>query len=306
MPTSVLVIDDSRRSRDNIAEILLKAGLFDYCRGARDGLEGFKFLSAARPDLVICDVEMPRLDGLKFLQMLHGRPELQEIPVIMLTVNRDRKVRLQGLEHGASDFLTKPFDAAELVARVRIHLKIKQLQDQLRAAKDHFKQLSNIDPLTNLYNRRFLMEILESELQRARRLRSSLSLLIVDLDHFKEVNDRHGHQTGDGVLVQVADALRRGLRSYDVASRYGGEEFVLLLPGTPIAEAVAVAERLRREVESLKITAATGAVSTTVSIGVACSTAADEASPEIDPLFRRADAALYRAKNNGRNRVVAL
>jgi two-component system, cell cycle response regulator len=302
--TSLLVIDDSPLARREIGDTLVDAGLFDDVRSAADGIEGFLSLTEAKPDLVICDLEMPRLDGLKFLQMKDSRPELRDVPVIMLTVNHDRKVRLQGLEQGASDFLNKPFDGCELVARARIHLKIKKLQDQLREAHDHFKELSNIDPLTNLYNRRFLTEILEGELERSRRLHSPLSLMIVDLDGFKEVNDRHGHQTGDRLLVAVAETLRKGLRSYDVASRYGGDEFVLILPGTTLGEAVLVAERLRAAVEPLRVAAPEGVVGSTASIGVAgVELQGDELPLPMDPLLRRADQALYRAKEGGRNRV---
>ena len=303
MASRVLVIDDSKKFRELITNALAEAELFDdYCT-ANGGLEGFKFLTENRVDLIICDLVMPQVDGLKFLQLVNAIPELSNIPVIILTVNNDRNAKLKGLEQGACDYLTKPFDAAELVARVNIHLKIKKLQDELKAANDHFKQLSNIDPLTNLYNRRFFTEIIEIELQRSSRFQSYVSLLVVDIDHFKKVNDIYGHQAGDKVLVAVAEKLREGLRTYDIASRYGGEEFVIVLPGTPLARGMEVAERLRKAVQALTFELPLDRVSVTVSIGLAAFPTAHVDC--FNALFTRADEALYRAKQNGRNRVEA-
>lgn len=301
MAACVLVIDDSKRTRAQIISALGEASLFDDYRVANDGLEGFKSLMVAKPDLIICDLEMPNVDGFKFLQLVNTRPELQGIPIIILTSNQKREAKIRGLEQGAWDYVTKPFDAAELVARVKVHLKIKRLQDELNRATDHFRELSNTDPLTNLYNRRFLAEILESELQRAKRLHTFVSLLIVDIDHFKKVNDIYGHQMGDRVLVSVAESLREGLRTYDIASRYGGEEFVLVLPGTPLTGGLEVAERLRKAVRSLKFPVPMDKVVITVSVGVAMFPT--ELIDGFDSLFNRADEALYRAKQSGRNRV---
>jgi two-component system, cell cycle response regulator len=304
MAGTVLVIDDSPVSREEVAGTLIAAGLFSKSFAAGDGLEGLKILAEVKADLIICDMEMPRLDGIRFLQLVKAQPQLREIPVIILTSNIERKVKLMVLEQGANDYLTKPVDAAELVARARIHLKMKRLQDELRAARNHFKELSNTDPLTNLYNRRFFAEILESELQRSRRLKSALSLLLVDIDHFKNVNDSYGHQMGDRVLVAVTETLRKGLRSYDIASRYGGEEFILILPATPIAAAVEVAERLRQSVASRKLDLRPEKLVVTVSIGVSSFPCGDADNGDL--LLQRADKALYSAKNNGRNRVEAV
>ena len=301
MAVSVLIIDDSQKYREQITAELRDAGHFDDFRTAKDGLEGFKLLTESKADLVICDLEMPRLDGLKFLQLVNARADLHDIPIIILTGNHDRNAKLKGLELGACDYLTKPFDAAELVARVGIHLKIKKLQDDLKAANDHFKQLSNLDPLTNLYNRRYLTEALENELERVKRLNSCVSLLIVDIDHFKHVNDVYGHPKGDKVLVAVADALKKGLRTYDVAARYGGEEFVLVLPGTTSQGGHVVAERLRNEVQSLRFEIPMDRVLVTVSVGIATFDA--DHGDNFDLFFNRADRALYRAKQNGRNRI---
>lgn len=303
MATRLLVIDDSNTSREHITNALRGAELFDNYCSANDGLEGFRFLTHNKVDLIICDLMMPNIDGLQFLQLVNSQPELSDIPVIMLTAKDDLDAKIEVLEQGASDYLTKPFDAAELVARVKIHLNIKKLQDDLISANDHLKQLSNIDPLTNLYNRRFFTEIIDGELKRSSRFKSYLSLMIVDIDHFKKINDSYGHQVGDEVLVTVADRLHEGLRTYDIASRYGGEEFVIVLPDTPLSIGLEVAERLRKAVQSLNFKVPLDKVSVTVSIGIAAYPT--ERIDCYNALFAGADAALYRAKHNGRNRVEA-
>jgi diguanylate cyclase (GGDEF)-like protein len=303
MTTKVLVIDDSKNSRDHITKALQRAKLFDEYFTANDGLEGFKFLIQTKVDIVICDLMMPKVDGLQFLQLVNSNPALSDIPVIMLTVKGELSAKLKGLEQGASDYLTKPFDAAELVARVKIHLKIKKLQGDLMSANDHLKQLSNTDPLTTLYNRRFFTEMIEAELQRSSRSNSYLCLLIVDIDNFKRVNDIYGHHAGDEVLVAVADRLREGLRTYDIASRYGGEEFAIVLPDTTLSTGLEVAERLRKAVLSLNFKVPLDMVSVTISIGLAAFPS--EHINSYNTLFTGADTALYRAKHNGRNRVEA-
>ena len=301
MSTSVLVIDDSKKTREQIINALKDAALFARYRFAQDGLEGFKALVEKKADLIICDLGMPRLDGFKFLQLIESRKDLRDIPIIILTSSQDRESKLKGLDQGASDYVTKPFDAAELVARVKIHLKIKILQDELKKANEHFKELSVTDPLTNLYNRRFVTEILDKEFRRAERKSELLSVVLFDIDYFKKVNDTYGHLNGDDVLIAIAKAAQKGLRSYDVVARYGGEEVVFVLPGTPLPGAVMVAERLRRAVEALTFAPPMDGLAVTVSLGVASFPAPSVTS--VTSLLREADNALYRAKQNGRNRV---
>ena len=301
MSSRVLIIDDSVKIRAQILRTLMDVGLFDTYLEAKDGLEGFKSVIDSRPDMVICDLGMPRVDGFKFLKMLNARPELQEIPVIILTSSSDQASKVRGLEQGACDYVTKPFDAAELVARVKIHLKIKKLQNELRSANQHLKELSITDPLTCLYNRRYVTEILDKEFERAKRKHEFLSLVFIDVDHFKLINDNLGHQSGDEVLVAIAKAAQSGLRAFDVVARYGGDEFLFVLPETPPAGGMAVAERLREAVQSLAFAPPMECLSVTVSLGVAA-----YPSPQVDSasaLLRQADEALYRAKLNGRNRV---
>lgn len=301
MSSSVLIIDDADSVRYLIISTLKKVALFDHYREARDGIDGFKALLAAKTDLIICDLEMPRMDGFKFMQMVNSREDLRDIPIIMLTGREDRDLKIKGLEQGACDYVTKPFDAGELVARVKVQLKIKALQDELKRSNELLKELSNTDPLTRLYNRRYLTKNLNSELVRAKRYNESLSFIILDIDHFKKVNDAYGHQNGDTVLSAVADVIQTGRRCYDIAARYGGEEFVLVLPGTSLAGGITVAERLREDVRAISFKPPLEQLSITISLGVA--TFPSARVEDEDSLIREADEALYRAKQNGRNRV---
>ncbi|MBJ6726210.1 diguanylate cyclase [Geomesophilobacter sediminis] len=301
MSASVLVIDDSPKVRDKVIRTLKDVSLFSHYREANDGLEGFKSLMDSPSDLVLCDVEMPRMDGFRFLQMVNSRQELQGIPIIMLTGILDFGSKIKGLNLGAIDYLTKPFDAGELVARVRVQLKIKTLQDELRRANEQLTRLTNTDDLTGLFNRRYLTDSLSNEFIRAQRYQDNLTLVIFDIDHFKVINDNYGHQNGDHVLAAVAAAAQQGLRPYDVAARYGGEEFVMVIPGATLAEGVAVAERLRVAVQNLSFPAPMEGVKVTISLGVANYPAAPVS--DIASLFHLADQALYRAKQTGRNRV---
>lgn len=301
MSNSVLIIDDSDAVREKIIKTLESFNLFVRYYEAEDGLEGFKKLLSSPVDIILCDLEMPRIDGFKFLSMMKSRPDLQDTPVIMLTGMNDRDLKIKGLEQGASDYITKPFDPEELVARVKVHLKIKNLQDDLKRTNELLLELSNTDHLTGLFNRRYLMEVLDKEIQRSSRKGGQLSILILDIDHFKNVNDTYGHLQGDAVLQKVALQLQKELRNYDIAARYGGEEFIAVLPDATLSEAAFVAERIRASIQSSKFNGALSQLSLTVSLGVALYTLEDGIT--IDGFIKRADDALYRAKANGRNRV---
>jgi len=302
MAGSVLIIDDSEAVRENIIKTLESRDLFSRFYQAEDGLEGFKKLLASPVDIILCDLEMPRMDGFKFLGMMKGRPEVSDTPVIILTGNDNRESKLKGLEQGACDFITKPFDPEELVARVRVHLKIKHLQDDLKRSNELLLELSNTDHLTGLFNRRFLMEGLDKEVQRARRKDGQVALLLLDIDHFKRVNDTYGHMQGDVVLQKVAIHIQKELRSYDIAARYGGEEFVAVLPDTSLKEAFNVAERIRLSVKGMRFAGSLSNEFVTVSLGIALFPS--PCFDDIDGLLRSADEALYQAKEQGRNRVV--
>lgn len=301
MSNSVLIIDDSDTVRERIIKTLESFDLFSRYYEAEDGLEGFKKLISAPMDIILCDLEMPRIDGFKFLSMLKARPDLQDVPVLILTGMNDRELKIKGLEQGASDYITKPFDPEELVARVKVHLKIKNLQDDLKRSNELLLELSNTDHLTGLFNRRYMMDALDKEVQRCIRNGGNLSLIMMDIDHFKKVNDTYGHLQGDVVLRMVATQLQKELRSYDCAARYGGEEFISILPDSALKEAVFVADRIRLSLQALKFSGALSPLSITASLGVACFPAAGVST--VDAFIKQADDALYRAKSNGRNRV---
>lgn len=301
MNGAILIIDDSVVARSLASECLVDAGITNRILLVEDADSGLGLLRSEKIDLILCDLKMPGIDGLEMLQRLQADPTLCDIPVIMLTGDEAREDKIRGLEIGASDYVTKPFDAAELSARVKVQLKIKSLQDSLRASNERLQALANTDELTGLSNRRNLFEFLPREIQRSSRTGDHLSLAMIDLDHFKKVNDTYGHQQGDFVLQRIAALLLRNSRPYDLAARFGGEEFALVLPETSLASAAKISDRLREEVQRMTYDAPLENLQQNISIGVAA--LPHSRISDIDSLIREADDALYRAKRNGRNRV---
>lgn len=301
MKSSVLIIDDSKKMRQQVADILKKADLFKFFFEATDGVEGFKMALEKRPDIILCDIEMPKMNGFKFLRLLNTQKELQDIPVIMVTSREEAEAKIQGLGLGASDYVTKPFNPGELLARIKVQLKIKSLQDRLKKSNEMLLELSNTDPLTGIHNRRQMMEILEKEMARSNRTGDTLSLVLIDVDNFKKINDVYGHQKGDHVLKSLSEIFRKHLRQYDSVARFGGEEFTLILPSTDSPEAFSIADRVRQEVAQM-VDADLEGLKVTISLGVASHSA--EQAQSSDDLIRKADYALYQAKQEGRNRVI--
>jgi len=297
--TNILVIEDSTTLRREIIQTLQSHSLATCYHEAGDGLEGFKILLGIKMDLVLCDVEMPLMDGFKFLTMVRGREELRDIPVLLLTGKDDMNSKVRGLEQGASDYITKPFDASELVARAKLHLKMKKLQDELRCANEILLEISNTDHLTGLYNRRYLMDVLEREFLRTKRMGGALSFLILDLDQFKDINDQYGHQVGDVVLTRAAAVFRDQLRCYDTPVRFGGDEFVAVLPETSHRDALTVAERVRKALSEITFSGELNKLRITASLGFAVYPG--EGVATMEDFIREADTALYRAKSKGRN-----
>jgi diguanylate cyclase (GGDEF)-like protein len=304
MAYTVLIIDDTKSVRQQILATLHSTDLFSDFFEATNGLEGFKILLNEKIDVVLCDVEMPGMDGFKFLSMINARKELQDIPILLLTSHEDMATKVRGLEQGASDYVTKPFIPEELLARVKVQLKIKALQDNLKEKNQLLQKLAQTDPLTGLYNRRHMMAALASEFDRSTRFGNPFALLMIDLDHFKKVNDTYGHIQGDKVLQSTAWEIQDVLRQYDSAARFGGEEFALLLPEAALDDAVMVAERLRNNISDIEFSGEFEKLKITASIGVAAIPHAKVNS--IEDLIRLSDDALYVAKGNGRNRVERL
>jgi diguanylate cyclase (GGDEF)-like protein len=302
MAGRILIVDDNALIRSEIKAVLMKDGGFSHFMEASDGLTAFKIIMETPPDLVLCDLVMPGFDGLKFLGLKASRTELEQIPVIILTAEDDLDRKAEILERGASDYVTKPFHEKELLARVRIHTKLKLLQDELREKNVLLETLSVTDVLTGLANRRRLMTRLEEEVARARRYKTPLAVVMIDIDHFKQVNDVHGHAMGDEVLRNIGAMLKAGVRTTDLAARYGGEELTLVLPHTDIPAATLVAENLREKFAEFEHRLDGIALKKTVSMGVTARDGQGDV-PSAEDLLKHADEALYRAKQNGRNRV---
>ncbi len=304
MEHTVLIIDDSESTRNRVIAALRDHGVDANTLTAVSGGEALSLMAENPVTLVLCDIEMPGLDGFHFLRLKRSRPEFADIPVIMLTVREDPRAKVQGLTEGASDYLTKPFFDEELVARVRVHLRLKTLQEELRGKNERLEKMSRTDALTELSNRWHFVELLEAELARSVRYAPPLSLLMIDIDHFKLINDDFGHLIGDRALVQVGMVLRAQLRKCDYAARYGGEEFAIVLPETDASGALVVAERCRLAIAETTFGTHSGEVpgpQLTVSVGVV--TCPDSRVKCADDLIRIADDALYASKRAGRNRV---
>ncbi len=243
---TVLIVDDSPQLQEHVTETLLRARVADRILTADNGAQALQILSAQPIDLVLCDLIMPGLDGFKVLSVMRERDEPVPVPVILLTARGEISEKVRCLEAGGSDYLVKPFDDQELVARCRVHLQLKQRTEQLL-------RLASTDYLTGVANRLQFKEELARELKRAERNGAPVGLLIADIDHFKNINDSCGHLAGDEVLVAVAHALKKELRSCDLVARYGGEEFAAILPETSIDGAMIAAERCRRRIEKLAL-----------------------------------------------------
>jgi diguanylate cyclase (GGDEF)-like protein len=301
----ILVVDDSRTQLEWLVAVLQREA-FDV-RSAATGKEAILKVRTDPPDLVLLDMILPDMDGLEVLRLIKARPDDQFIPVIILSVKSDLDSKVTGLRIGADDFLAKPFAEAEILARCAAMLRIKSLQDQLRATQRKLEEQSITDGLTGLKNRRFFDERLPEEFRRAQRYADPVSLIMIDLDHFKRVNDRYGHQMGDVVLRQAATLVRLAIRDTDIGARYGGEEFAVILPKTHLAGALAVAERIWRELGQhlYRHEGPGGAggpeVRMTASIGLAFFPSKDITSAEL--LLKYADDALYQAKRSGRNTI---
>ncbi|MBK9088776.1 MAG: diguanylate cyclase [Holophagales bacterium] len=297
----VLVVDDDPLSRRILEQALGSAGC--DVESAVDGQEALAKVRRHRPDVVVTDWQMPRMDGLTLCRILKGSDETRFTHVLMLSARGETEAKVTGLETGADDYLVKPVDPVELTARVKVGLRLQKALRDLAAKNEILEKLALTDALTGLANRRAFLDALEAELARALRHDYPASLLFLDLDEFKRVNDTHGHAVGDEVLAGIARVLNGGRRRGDLAARIGGEEFAVLLPMTGRVPAALVAERIRRATEAFPLGRSIE-VPVTVSIGVASTD--DSPRPfEAAELLGRADAALYRAKAGGRNRVAA-
>ena len=271
---------------------------------AQDGTEAWDVLQSDRaPRLAILDWMMPGIDGVEVCRRVRSSGREPYIYILLLTARTDSQDLVEGMEAGADDYLTKPFNAHELRVRLRAGCRILDLQEQLLHAREALRDQATHDGLTTLLNRTAILEVLWDEIARAQRERQPLSLLMLDLDRFKNINDTYGHLNGDAVLSEAAGRLRGVSRRYDAVGRYGGEEFLVVLPGCNSADACSQAERLRQAIAATPFESTTQPIRITVSVGVSSAWHRDGCHSDADRLIREADEALYKAKAQGRNRV---
>jgi diguanylate cyclase (GGDEF)-like protein len=295
----ILIADDDPVSSRLLDRLLVKWGY--EVIAAHDGSEAWEVLQAENaPRVALLDWIMPGIDGLEICRRVRARSSQPYVYIMLLTANDKVGNLVEGLESGADDYLTKPFHPQELRARLRVGLRMLDLESRLVEARESLRFKASHDSLTTIWNRGAIIEMLERELSRARRDGSSVGILLADIDHFKKVNDTRGHLVGDEVLRAVTGRLKGEVRSYDSVGRYGGEEFLILLPGCDSPKLTAKAERLVKVVERSSIGTSTGTVAVTISIGGVAS--GDCPHADVNKLLLAADTALYRAKVSGRNR----
>ncbi|MBW1736322.1 MAG: diguanylate cyclase [Deltaproteobacteria bacterium] len=293
----VLIAEDNLVSRRLLETFLRKWG-YDIVITS-NGREAWEVLQEPEaPNLVISDWMMPDMDGLELCRRIREMERAEYIYFIILTSKGKKEDVITGLEAGADDYLIKPFNQDELKYRVKIGERIIELERRIL-------RLASTDSLTEVLNRRAFMERMEQEINRSFRENSPLSLILADIDHFKSVNDRHGHQVGDLVLQRFVSKLTESSRPYDFVGRYGGEEFVICLPGATGTESRTVAERMRKSVEEMKIMLPESSQSVRITASFGVVTLRLELEDSMDSLIGRADDAMYMAKREGRNRVCA-
>ena len=298
----VLIAEDDPVSRRLLQAALVKWGYNVVI--ADDGAKAWALLQQENhPQVAILDWMMPEIDGVEVCRRLRQDPNAADryVYVILLTARAAKEDIVTGMEAGADDYMVKPFHPHEMQVRIRAGRRIVELQSELVQARDQLRIQATHDTLTGLLNRGAILDRLEKEIQRSRRQESTLAAAMCDIDHFKQVNDDYGHQPGDAVLKEVARRLRDALRTYDAIGRYGGEEFLAIMPACDPAQAAALGERLRSCISETPMAVTDPPLAVTISVGVS---QADELTKrDAADLIRQADDALYAAKRNGRNRV---
>jgi two-component system, cell cycle response regulator len=296
----ILIADDELMSRKLLQKTLERAG-YEVTAAADGRLAADQLCQVDGPRLALLDWVMPELDGPGVCREVRKRKEQSYVYMVLLTSKESKEDVVAGLESGADDYLTKPFDPEELKARLRTGLRILNLEDRLVEAREAMRFQATHDGLTTLWNRGVIMDLLERELARSRRERISTAILMCDLDHFKNVNDSYGHLAGDDVLKETAKRLLASVRSYDFVGRYGGEEFLVVLNNCNPAFAFARAEEIRKAIALRPVPSSSGPVPVTMSLGLLLSQ--EWGSRPMEELLQEADTALYAAKAAGRNCV---
>ncbi len=297
----ILLIDDVPRNIQVLGEILKDEG-YSFAI-AMNGKETFRLLEKKLPDLILLDVMLPDTDGFEICRKLKEKKKTANIPVIFLTARTETEDKIRGLELGAVDYITKPFEEAEVIARVRTHVQLKKSKDLIRLyyeslekEKELLEKMAITDDLTQIFNRRHIISRLNDEIKRSERHRGNLSVVMIDVDRFKLINDTYGHQTGDKVLKQIADTMKKSLRETDILGRYGGEEFLAVLPETDLNNAFHAAEKMRKKICDLQWEEAG------LHVTISCGIAEFKIKEKDFELLKRADDLLYKAKAEGRDK----
>lgn len=296
----VLIVDDAA---DNIE--LLRFDLEDdgfEVLAANSGMECLKLAPLTWPDIILLDIQMPEIDGIATLSRLKTNEITRDIPVIMVSADNSHETIIQTLDLGAHDFVEKPIDYPILAARMRAAIKLTDAQRKLEHANKELERLVTMDFLTNTNNRRNFFKLAETEFAKSRRHKRKLCMLMLDADHFKQINDRYGHAAGDLALQSLADICRSLCRETDIIGRMGGEEFAICCPETDLDGALIVADRIRETCEMTELQTDNGDFKFTVSVGV---TSYAENDADVSVTLNRADLLLYQAKHTGRNKCVA-
>lgn len=296
----ILIAEDDPVSRRMLQGFLSKWGY--HVETATDGLEALRILTGdCPPPLAVLDWMMPGLEGPEVCQRVREHPDRPYIYILLLTARTQKTDLLRGLESGADDYLTKPFDNQELRARLHVGQRILNLQEGLIVAREELRFRATHDTLTSIANRGVVLDAIHREHSRQTRDGGSFGIILLDIDHFKSVNDTYGHLCGDSVLKETARRISSCVRPYDTVGRYGGEEFLVVVPGSDDRGTLALAERIRKTAESEPVHTDAGPVRVTASCGVAVSNGDKALDPHA--LLLLADEALYRAKEKGRNRA---
>jgi diguanylate cyclase (GGDEF)-like protein len=318
----ILIVDDISSNLQVLGTMLGREGML--VSAAASGEQALDIVGDVLPDLILLDIMMPKMDGYEVCERLKSLDKTKDIPVIFITARIEYKDIIKGLKAGAVDYVKKPFNPPELLSRVRTHLEIKQNRDlilcineqlrveieerkrisdereklleELEKKNEKLKEMAITDGLTGLYNHSFIIKRLSEEVASSKRYKNSLSIIMFDIDCFKNINDSFGHQVGDEVLLKISSTLKNKLRQVDIAGRYGGEEFLIILPNTNLENSHKVAEKIRGSIQQLKWDS--GKFNVTISGGV--SSLKDE---DVTEFISKADDFLYKAKENGRNRI---
>jgi diguanylate cyclase (GGDEF)-like protein len=317
----ILIVDDNPYNIQVVAAALLEYG---YELGiAMDGTQAYRFLEENIPELILLDIEMPDFDGYEVCRTIKNNPKFQDVPIIFLTAKNSSEDIVRGFNEGGVDYITKPFNLSELKARLKTHIELKKAREEIRnyvqrleelnkelsdksvqmnKAVDDLRFFAMTDPLTELANRRCITEKIEDEIRRFNRNKNPFFVILGDIDNFKKINDQYGHECGDYILKSLSRFMKTIIRERDILSRWGGEEFLLLITDTDLEGSLVVAEKLRSGIEALEIFYNEKRIRVTISFGVAGFNQEDG----MDGTIKRADDALYMGKNNGKNCVVTL